>query len=265
MKKIYIFVKACERRVLDSRKFHQYFIKNGHQIVYSSEEADIIIFVTCAVLNIDVEYALNKIKEFQRYDAELIVAGCLPAINKKELAEVFNGRTISTKDIDEIDELFPGHKTKFNNIDEANTFDANLLFQDVYQSRIIDFIKMVFRKVHWSENIYVKLKYHVLNHLIGEQSLYYRFLTKLRNPFYYIGVSRGCWGNCSYCGIKNAIGTHTSKPLDQCVKEFKKGLSLGYKDFVITADDVGAYGLDVNSSFLELLDALNKIEVNYKI
>lgn len=78
-------------------------------------------------------------------------------------------------------------------------------------------------------------------------------------------ISRGCTKNCSYCAIKKAIGPLISKPLDQCVKEFKKGLSLGYKDFVITADDVGAYGLDINSSFPKLLGKITSVEGDYNI
>jgi len=72
-------------------------------------------------------------------------------------------------------------------------------------------------------------------------------------------------GNCSYCGIKNAIGTLKSKPIKECLAEFKKGLSRGYKSFILLADDLGAYGLDIGTTFPALLKEFLKIEGNYKI
>ena len=46
-----------------------------------------------------------NLKELQKYNAELIVAGCLPAIDKEELNKIFDGKTITTKDLDNIDKL----------------------------------------------------------------------------------------------------------------------------------------------------------------
>jgi len=202
--KVYVFVKACERRALDSKRYKRYFSENNHEVVDFPEDAELIIYVTCAVFNSDVDYALKKIKEFQKYDAELIVAGCLPKINKEELSEIFNGRTISTKDIEKIDDFFPENKIKFRNIEDANIFSSDVMFDDVHISSISDLIKQICSKIKLLEEIQIKIKYHVLDHLLGEQSLLYKFIIKPKNPRYYIRISRGCMGNCSYCGIKNA-------------------------------------------------------------
>jgi tRNA A37 methylthiotransferase MiaB len=62
-----------------------------------------------------------------------------------------------------------------------------------------------------------------------------------------------------------AIGSHKSKPLNQCIEEFKNGLKKDYKFFLINADDIGAYGLDIGCNFPELLDKLTIIKGDYKI
>jgi tRNA A37 methylthiotransferase MiaB len=258
MKKIFTYVDACERRNLDANKICTYLSKNNYRIVDKPEDADIIIFITCAVFDEVTESSLQKVKEFQKYDADLVVAGCLPEIEKEKLSEIFNGKTISTKDLDEIDDLFPENKIKFGYID-----DANILFQDLDGYRPIGVIKKICRNVRWIENIYVKVKDHVLKNLFGEHSTIYAIFSK--NSFYRIRASWGCLGNCSYCVIKKAIGPFHSKSLDQCMREFRRGLNEGYKHFVITADDAGSYGLDIGSSFPELLDKMTETPGEYEI
>lgn len=56
-----------------------------------------------------------------------------------------------------------------------------------------------------------------------------------------------------------------SKPFDQCITEFKKGLDAGFSNFFITADDTGAYGKDIGKTFVDLLDELTKIKGKYSI
>ncbi|ENO12439.1 2-methylthioadenine synthetase [Thermoplasmatales archaeon SCGC AB-539-C06] len=87
MKKIFIYGGTCELRFLDAKKICYYLSKNDYEIVYKPKDADIIIFITCATLDDLVEYSFNKIKEFKKYDAELIVAGCLPSIEKEGLSK----------------------------------------------------------------------------------------------------------------------------------------------------------------------------------
>lgn len=85
-----------------------------------------------------------------------------------------------------------------------------------------------------------------------------------RKPFP-IRVSWGCNRKCSYCGIKYAVGRFHSKPLKTCYQEFQKGLDLGYKEFEIIADDVGAYGIDVGETIADLLKLLCDSQKDFNI
>ena len=259
MKKIFIYSAGpCWKRSLDATKIQNYLTKNNYKIVDKPEDADTIIIITCAFLNYKSEFALNKVKEFQKYGAELIVAGCLPDIDEEELAKIFNGRTLTTKELDnKIELLFP----PLSNIKFIEIADPNTLFEGLEGSRVLRITEKIFEKLNPLEKAYAKIGNHILSHLLGEQSLGYQ----LSKDQFHIRISWGCKGNCSYCAIKKAIPFFKSKQFDECIREFKRGLKEGYKYFILDASDVGAYGLDKNSNFPDLLDEMTKISGDYKI
>ena len=259
MKSIFIYDRSCETRKLESYKIHNYFKINGYDIVRNPKNSDIIIFMACAVTNNQAESSLAKVKEFKKYKKELIIVGCLPAIDKKKLDEIFNGKTISTKDLFDFDKYFPDNKINFKDVDESNN-----LYQNLNDYNVVGKLKGYFYKIRPLRRLYNTIFEHILTNFYGENSYIFRFIPK-RNTFY-IKISTGCLGACSYCAIKKAIGPLRSKTFDECIKEFKKGLNAGYKNFIITGDDTGAYGLDIkNKNFAELLKELSNYPGSYKI
>ena len=83
---------------------------------------------------------------------------------------------------------------------------------------------------------------------------------------WYVRVSWGCVKEkCTYCSIWKAIGELKSKRLEDCVKEFNEGIRKAYKDIFITADNLGAYGLDINLTFPDLLRDIVKIKGDFNI
>jgi len=262
MKKVYMTVLGCERRALDAKKITNLLHKNNFRIVDKPNNADIIIFVACAASTGTAEYALKMVRQYQKkYKAELVVGGCLPNIEPEELAKIFNGKTMVTKDLeDTFDKIFPKNEVKFKDFD-----DENILFENLNSGTLMGAIKKILRKTKCVESLYLKIKYHILENLFGsvdDRSIFIRHLTK--KPCY-IRISWGCYGNCSYCSIKKGVGNHKSKPLSQCIKELKQGLNEGYKNFIIIGEDVGGYGLDIGSNLPKLLDKLTDIPGEYSI
>jgi MiaB/RimO family radical SAM methylthiotransferase len=82
---------------------------------------------------------------------------------------------------------------------------------------------------------------------------------------FYIKIADGCLGNCSFCSIKNARGSLQSRPKEIILKEFKKGLEKGFKEFVLLGDDLGCYGKDIQTSIPSLLKDLTKEGGEYKL
>jgi len=257
MKKVYIDVVSCRRRSLDAKKLSNYLSKNNYEIVLKPGKADTIVLITCAFIDKITEYSLKKVKELQKFDAELIVAGCLPAIEPEKLSNIFNGKIIYTEKFDEIFQLFPSKK-QFLNINE----DANILFEDYYPVSFFKKIKKQIKKLKIFNKIYSKTIDFIFKSFFGKNSFTYKIL--LKNLFI-IRISWGCLGNCSYCAIKKAIGPLKSKPQNQCLEELKVGLNQNYKYFLLTADDGGAYGLDICDNFPNLLKEMIKIKNDFKI
>lgn len=284
MKKIFLIVFGCDRRKLDGQRLTNYFLENNHMMVDNPKGADYIILLACSFSDISAKEAFDTIRKYKKkYDAELIVGGCLPAIQPEKLSEIFDGRTITTKDLnnnpDKIDKLIKGNKIKFKDIPDTNVHFQNFCYghksidKDENESPLKK-MKDTVESLHSQKfsvmpsllvviNLFPKIRNYIFSRLIGEDSFVSNYL--LNKALYHLRITWGCTGNCSYCGIKKAVGTIQSKPLETCLNEFKKGLESGYKEFLINADDSGAYGSDINLTFTQLLDELTEIKGNYKI
>ena len=254
-KKIFVYTNTnCRRRLLDTKKLKLYFQKNNFSLADGPQDADLIVYITCAYRNEITDSCLKKIQEFQKFNAKLIVAGCLPEIEKDKLKDIFGGDTISTKNLNGIDKYFPKNSVKFSDIN-----DADAIFQQPKEG----FGKQHFEKKSLISKIKSSTIEFVIKNFLNEHLMIYLFPDK--SELYHVRISWGCRGKCSYCGIKKAIGSLKSKPLNECLNDFKKGVKKGYKKIVITADDVGAYGLDIGSNFPELLSKLLSIPGDYTI
>lgn len=253
MKKIFICTNGCERRKLDAARFKDYFLSNNCVIVRKPSEADLILFITCAVLDRPTEDSLRKIERFKRFGVNLIVGGCLPDIEPDALRKVFDGVTIPTSSLNNdssyIDNIFSkyGFKISFGEIK-----DSNIPFETTCKNlpAPIEKISNTFRKL-------------LVKRFFPEELIIYRFLSK-ENVFL-LRTGWGCHGRCSYCAINRAVGKLHSKPIEKCINEFKEGLKRGYKHFILTADNVGAYGIDMGLTLPDLIDELLGIEGDYDI
>jgi len=258
MKNILVLTSGvCWNRSLDAGKIKNYLIRNGYKVVERIHDADTIILVTCAFLNGKSENSHRLVKNYLGKGHELIVAGCLPAVEKEKIREYFSGHLAETKNISEdIEKIFPPTKIRFDEVE-----DANILFQEIKKDTYISLLKRIVKKSKIIEKNLLLIREHLLKHLIGKNSPAYKFSKKQ----YHIRIAWGCTGNCSYCTIKKSTGAFHSKSFDICINEFKKGLKTGYKNFILDATDIGAYGIDIKSSFPELLEKITDFSGDYYI
>lgn len=255
MNKVYVTTNTnCRRRILDTQKIKLYFQRNNWEVLNKPNKADQKIFITCAYRDEIADDCLERIKELQNYSGELIVVGCLPEIEPKKLRKIFNGRTISTKNLNDIDDYFPNNTIKFKDISDADVISEGITTTQINKLN---------NRFPLFSKTYLQLQKNIIKHLFNPHLLLYLHPYEMNN--YHVRISWGCLGNCTYCAIKKAIGTLKSKPLDECVNDFSVGLKKGFKDFIITADDVGAYGIDIGNNFPQLLDRLSSFKGAYKI
>lgn len=90
--------------------------------------------------------------------------------------------------------------------------------------------------------------------------------TKLTPSHYaYLKISEGCDNWCSFCTIPKIRGKHTSRTIQELVKESEHHISLGAKELLLIAEDTTAWGEDLYGApcFEKLLDALAKLDVTW--
>ena len=80
----------------------------------------------------------------------------------------------------------------------------------------------------------------------------------------FLKVQDGCNHFCSYCIIPYLRGRCRSKPLQNVLEEARR-LSETTKEIVLTGIDLMSYGIDVGSSFTELIRSIRSLDVRIRL
>ena len=78
--------------------------------------------------------------------------------------------------------------------------------------------------------------------------------------FRQIVIGYGCKNHCTYCAVRFAKNKIESTPLEQIVNQIRNEIKKGYRKFVLVADDFGSWGLDISSTWVDLLEHIDQIE-----
>ena len=232
MKLVYIYSNGCSSNLLDGERMCNYFESNGYALTPDPESADIIVVNTCAFEATSEKDSLEMISRFQTIKkARMIVGGCLPAISKQKLREIYSGETFSPRSCETWSKLddFIGAGIPISNIKEPS----------VLLHRWKDW-KLIGAYKAFKENTECKQ------------------ITGYDEDVYHLRISYGCTGQCTYCAIRFARGYIKSRPVEEIVDDFRAGLERGYRAFKIWGEDVGDYGVDRNTNLALLLGELLK-------
>lgn len=247
--KVYLESNCCIRRNSEIVKLEKYFMLNDYKKINNPKDADYIILSTCAFKEQEESYSLSRLRYLKGFPGKLLVLGCLPDISPTKFSEFSGVSSIAPKEIEKIDSFFPKAIVKYSEIE-----DMNIIPDEITVSSLPTAVQKLKNDFELSSTFGLR----IIRYL--EKKI--RIILRLNISKFYLNISRGCLGNCSYCAIKRAIGTLVSQPIDGIVKQFYDGLERGYKDFIILGDDVGAYGRDDGQTFPDLLSRLiNELEL----
>lgn len=80
-----------------------------------------------------------------------------------------------------------------------------------------------------------------------------------RNPVIdIVQINEGCSGHCTFCGTKAARGDLVSYPVENIIKEIVSAKAAGCREFWLTSQDCGAYGLDADTNLARLLKEITE-------
>ncbi len=88
MTKIFIETFGCSANYNNSEIITGLLVKKGHQIVKQPEKSDVIIINTCTVKLPTENRVKKKIREFLKLKKRLVVAGCMPEVQKDLIKEI---------------------------------------------------------------------------------------------------------------------------------------------------------------------------------
>jgi tRNA A37 methylthiotransferase MiaB len=272
MNKFFICATSpCMERMLDSQKIFLYLKANSWNPSSNISTADLVIISTCAFGNYEDRCCVELIKHYaaqKKKSARVIIVGCLPVINPSKLAEICNFPTVSPINLDKLDEILKS-RVKFRDITEPNKILASEVSYQPLLKKILNvksslaglFAQGKFKKNFFKTQLIAIRR--IINFIIFAKSYINPFLVYNRSRLFYIRISKGCMGNCSYCAKRFATGRLKSKPPEQILNEFKKGLSLKEKRFLLLTEDAGCYGLDIGTTILKLLGEIFEVGKNY--
>ncbi len=270
MKRFFVFNAGCIRRGLDSIRIQKYLESNGWTFTCSPSRAELIVIATCGVVLENERNSLKAVSQAARRRARgstLVVTGCLPNINREALRELGDFVFVPTGDIDQLDRIvLPqtplARVSPPDSVAEGRHITNYLIARSFCRkSRLYKalFDRFAMNCTFLAASVGAAKALGNMKNLLGMKP------KKKIVPYYNIAIARGCLSSCTFCATKLAIGPLRSRPQQEIVDEFLGGLQKGYRVFQLIAEDTGCYGLDIGSSFPELLGQLLRIEKDYKL
>ncbi len=261
----------CMERMLDCQKISDYLKQNGWRPVTQIRQANLIIISTCSFGQEEDRSSLEYINFYLRrknLGVRVIIAGCLSAINPELLLCFKDICILSPTTVSDIEKIIPPI-IGFSDLSDPNKILAEEVMHNIFLkktlrlSSILNSVKKDFKpnfKHIKKAMIFIKTS---ISYIPVMRANVNPFLSCNRNGFYYLRISKGCLGSCSYCAKKFSTGNLHSKSFQEIVDEFKLGINTGEKHFYLLAEDIGCYGVDRQTNIVDLLRAIFKAGDSY--
>ena len=225
---------GCQQNVSDSEKLKGLLEKMGFSFTDNEDEADLIIFNTCAVREHAEDRVFGNVgalKNVKRRHPSLIIALCGCMMEQEHVA---------------------------NRIQKSFPF-VNLVFGTHV---IHKFPELLYKTITDSHRVFERGDDSEDKHIVEGIPVHRDGSTKA-----WLTVMYGCDNFCSYCVVPYVRGRERSRTPEAILKEFKELVKLGYKDITLLGQNVNSYGknLDKPINFSQLLKMLDKVEGDYRI
>ncbi len=228
----YIHSYGCQQNVSDGERIKGVLIDIGFGLCDSPENADLVLFNTCAVREHAEQRVLGNVgalKPLKEKKPGMIIGLCGCMANQQQV-------------VDKIRKSYPYVDLVFG-VDGIDTLPA-LLAQKLQQKKRI-------------------LMDPAQRPVIVEQMPVCRD-SKFRA---WLPIMYGCDNFCTYCIVPYVRGREKSRRSADILAEFKQLVAAGYKEITLLGQNVNSYGkgLDENIDFSDLLNLLCAVPGDYQI
>ena len=86
--KIYLEVYGCTANKSDESIIKGILKENNYKIVKDINDADVIVILTCTVIDTTEQRMISKLKKFQKIKKRVIVTGCMASVQSDAVLSV---------------------------------------------------------------------------------------------------------------------------------------------------------------------------------
>lgn len=135
MKRYFLYSNGCYLNKVDTKRIEIFLRKNGWAPSDGLQKSDIIIFNTCAYCQQKEDECISILKKIQKEKqrkSKLIIAGCLPVINKSRLLANFKGPYLDPLSISSLSDIITA---KYKKIERIPTAQVILTDENTFSGR----------------------------------------------------------------------------------------------------------------------------------
>ena len=234
--KIRFVTLGCKLNFAESSALGKELLLRGHQRASLNEVPDVCVVNTCSVTDAADHKDRQTINQLHRKypNAIIIVTGCYAQLQPQQIAQ-----------IEGVDYVL-GQNEKYSITQLVNELCDSLE----------DGVPPTGRPMGYSLEAQ---KIRVGN--IREVEDFHGVHSADDRTRCFIKVQDGCNYFCTYCTIPYARGKSRNPKISEIVKDAQLALRQGAKELIITGVNIGDFGRSTGESFIDLLRALDQLEV----
>lgn len=227
----YVRTYGCQQNVSDGEKLKGMLSEAGYTLVDSSDEADLVMFNTCAIRENAEERVFGNVgalKKNKRKNPNMIIGVCGCMTQQEHIAERFR------KHFPYVDIVFGTHA-------------------------LYKLPELLYKKLNGQKHVY---DIENFDGEIAENIPLKREDGKKAN----LPIMYGCNNFCTYCIVPYVRGRERSREQEVIISEAKQLIVSGYKEITLLGQNVNSYGKTGDGMrFPQLLRALNDLEGDFLI
>lgn len=86
--KVYVETYGCTANKSDERLLVGLLTQKGHELVQTMAQADVLVLLTCTVIDTTEQRMLSRLKVFQKTHKKIIVTGCMPTVQADRITAI---------------------------------------------------------------------------------------------------------------------------------------------------------------------------------
>ena len=226
----YVRTYGCQQNVADSERIKGMLARAGYGFTENAEEADFILFNTCAVREHAEDRVFGNVgalKKLKRRHPQILIALCGCMMEQEHVAE-------------RIHRSFPFVGLVFGT-------HCMHIFPELLYKSLVDGSRLIVRD--------------------NDDKLVHEGVPTLRDGSFkgWLPIMYGCDNFCTYCIVPYVRGRERSREPDIIIAEARDMIDRGYKDITLLGQNVNSYGkgLSPRPTFAGLLSEIDKIEGDY--